>query len=274
MNIAKISGVILLTFIIAGCDKILPDPTIDTTSDESMKQSSQKVRESLPEGNRVEFDQALQLLAFSQIDMKTLFAERAAGAGNIESKMKESLHGKTASQVIAEAGRIAAEREARERQQALDEIVELENEKTSADAARVQLKKFEVIRSRFYQEKQQYTGKKPIIEISVKNGTDSAVSHAYFEGTIASPNRSVPWHKDTFNYSISGGLEPGEEQSWRLAPNMFSGWGKIEAPADAIFTVTVEKLDGPDGETLYSTTDFTDHDRGRLSELKSKYSVE
>ena len=99
MNIAKISGVILLTFIIAGCDKILPDPTIDTTSDESMKQSSQKVRESLPEGNRVEFDQALQLLAFSQIDMKTLFAERAAGAGNIESKIKTvivyELNGKT-----------------------------------------------------------------------------------------------------------------------------------------------------------------------------------
>ena len=94
----------------------------------------------------------------------------------------------------------------------------------------------------------EYMGNQPIIELTVENRTGQAISRAYFEGTLASPNRSVPWHKDTFNYSISGGLEPGEKAAWSLAPNMFSGWGKIEAPADAVFTVTVERLDGADGE--------------------------
>ncbi|MCB2426779.1 DUF6694 family lipoprotein [Methylophaga pinxianii] len=274
MKVSKVIGIILIFVALVGCDQILPEPTIDTSSDENMKQSSQKVRESLPEGEKEKFDEALQLLAFNQLDLKVLLAEGAAGVGNLENKMKESLSGKTASQVIAEAERIKLEREARQRQQALDEIKELEMARANAETAREQLKKFEVLRSRFYQEEQRYTGKQPIIEITVKNGTDTAVSRAYFEGVLASPGRSVPWHKDSFNYSISGGLEPGEEQSWRLAPNLFSDWGKVEAPADAVFTVTVEKIDGADGKTLSSTTDFKDRDRTRLAELKAKYGIQ
>ena len=139
--------------------------------------------------------------------------------------------------------------------------------------AKEELKKFEVLRSRFTQEEQKYRGKQPIIEVTVKNGTSTPVSRAYFEGTIASPGRSVPWHTDTFNYSISGGLEQGEEQSWRLAPNMFSDWGKVDAPADAVFTVTVQRIDGADSQPLYSVTDFTERDEKRLSELKLKYGI-
>lgn len=260
----------LVLGIIAGCSK----PTIDASTDESMKASSQKVRESLPEARRAEFDEAIQLLAFSQIDMKDLFSEGAVGAGGIEGKMRSAFDGKTADQVIAEAARIKAERQAREREQALDEIKELEAKRQAATLAREELKKFEVLRSRFYKRERQYMGEQPIIELSIKNGTSSPVSRAYFEGTIASPGRSVPWLQDTFNYSISGGLEPGENAEWSLAPNQFSDWGKVDAPADAIFTVTVEKLDGPDGETLYSTRDFGERESKRLAELKSKYGLE
>ena len=146
--------------------------------------------------------------------------------------------------------------------------------KSNAESSKEKLKNFIVIRSRFFQEEQQYRGKQPIIAITVKNGTNEAVSRAYFEGVLASPRRSLTWHKDTFNYSISGGLEPGEEQSWRLAPNMFSDWGQIEVPSDAVFTVTVERIDGADGSALYSTTEFTERDRKRLEELKEKYNIQ
>jgi len=275
MKILSFVVVAIITFtLITGCDSLMPEPTIDTSSDESMKQSSQKVRESLPEDQRAQFDEAMQLLAFSQIDLKDIFSAGATGTGNLEEKMKQSLNGKTAQQVMAEADRIKFERETREREQAIEEIKELEQQRTKAELAREQLNKFEVLRSRFSIEEQSYIGKQAIIELTVKNGTNSAVSRAYFEGTLASPGRSVPWHKDTFNYSISGGLEPNEEQSWRLSPNMFSGWGNANIPPDAIFTVTVEKIDGADGETLYSTTDFTERDQTRLSELKTKYGIQ
>ena len=60
---------------------------------------------------------------------------------------------------------------------------------------------------------------KPIIELTVRNNTGHPVSRAYFEGVLSTPGRSVPWIKDSFNYQISGGLEPNEESTWRLAPN-------------------------------------------------------
>jgi hypothetical protein len=188
--------------------------------------------------------------------------------------MRDALNGKTAEQVLAQAEQIQAERKAREKEQALAEIRELVAKRDKAEQAEQQLDKFQVVRSRFYMRERQYLGKQPIIELTVKNGTDQAISRAYFSGTIASPDRSVPWHEDQFNYSISGGLEPGEEATWTLAPNSYSDWGKVDAPADAVFTVLVEKLDGPDGEVLYSTRDFSERDRNRLAELKKQYGVD
>ena len=147
-------------------------------------------------------------------------------------------------------------------------------QRDKAEQAKQQLDKFQVVRSRFYMRERQYLGEQPIIELTVKNGTDQAISRAYFSGTIASPDRSVPWHEDQFNYSISGGLEPGEEATWTLAPNSYSDWGKVDAPADAVFTVMVEKLDGPDGKVLYSTRGFSERDQERLAELKQQYDVD
>jgi hypothetical protein len=60
-----------------------------------MKSSVQKVRESLPESKRSDFDEAMKVLAFSKIDMKDLFTQGATGVGNLEGKVKESLNGKT-----------------------------------------------------------------------------------------------------------------------------------------------------------------------------------
>lgn len=258
---------ILLLVLLSGCS----DPKLDASTDESMKNSSQRVREKLPESKRAEFDEALQILAFSQIDLKEIFAGGANGANGMQEKIRASLDGRTADEVIAAAAKIKAERLARERTQAIAEIKELEAKRSASERSKEELKKFEVVRSRFYQRPRQFVGREPVIELSVRNGTASPVSRAYFEGTIASPGRSVPWLKDTFNYSISGGLEPGEKADWKLAPNMFSDWGKVEVPDDAVFTVTVERLDGPNGEAIYSTRDFGDAERKRLAELKAKY---
>lgn len=269
MNILKSLALVMSLTMLAGCS----DPKIDVSSDENMKTSVQKVRSSLPESKKGEFDNAMKVLALSNLDMKNIFTQGTTGAGEFEGKVKESLKGKTGEQVIAEADRILKERKERERQQALKEIQELETKKIAAESSRGELQKFQVIRSRFYMQEQEYGGKQPIIELTVKNGSGKAVSRAYFEGTVASPGRSVPWHKDVFNYSIAGGIEPGEEANWTLAPNRFSDWGKVDVPADAVFTVTVEQIDGADGKSLYSTMEFSENDNERLSDLKKKYST-
>ena len=234
----------------------------------------EQVRSSLPASKKGEFDEAFQLLAMSQIDFADLMAEGQTESGLLEQRMRDSIHGKTASEVISEADTLREERRARQEKQAVAEIQELVEKRRNAEAARDDLGNFEVLRSRFYLRDRQLSGNEPIIELTVRNGTEHAISRAYFEGTIASPDRSVPWHQDSFNYSIPGGLEPGEEAEWSLAPNMFSGWGSVDAPADAIFTVTVERLDGPDGEPVASTQGFTERDAKRLEELRQQYDIQ
>jgi len=52
---------------------------------------------------------------------------------------------------------------------------------------------------------------------------------------------------------------------------MFSDWGKVKAPADAVFTVEVEQLDGADGEELFSSRNFDEDDAKRLSALLEEH---
>ena len=160
------------------------------------------------------------------------------------------------------------------REQALEEIRTLETKRVESESTYEQLKKFKVIHSQFILREQEFNNKQPIIVLTVKNETEQAVSRAYFEATLASPGRRDPWYKDRFNYMISGGLEPGEEATWSLEQHMLSGWAKVDAPADAALTVTVEKIDGADGKSSYVAREFTERDRERLDELKKKYGVE
>ena len=247
-------------------------PGIDTSSDEQMKTSIIAVRGSLPNDQRARFDTALQVLAFSQVDLAAVFSQPAAvTAGSLETTVKELLNGRTGAQVIAAADSIMRLREAKEREQALQEIHELEARKDSADRDRRELQKFVVIRSRFYKRPSEFGLPDPTIEMTVRNGTSHAISRAYFVGTLASPGRSVPWVKDNFNYQIRGGLEPSEQASWRLSPKMFSDWGSVKSPNDAVLTVEVVRLDGPEGQKLYSSTDFDDKDALRLAALRAKF---
>lgn len=270
-EISRTKSIILalgFTLLLTACAK----PRIDTSSDEAMKRSIAAVRESLPESERAKFDESLKIVALSQIDFSTMIATGSSGVNLTETKVKEVLAGKTADEIIATADRIITERQQKERAQALAEIKELEEKQAKAQKAKIELAKFQVIRSRFFKVRQMFLGDQPVIELSVKNGTAHPVSRAYFVGTLASPGRAVPWLKEEFNHQISGGLEPGETANWRLSPNMFlGGWSQVEAPKDAILTVKVVELEGVDGKPLFSSREFTADDAERLTELKKKY---
>jgi len=263
-----------LALLLSGCDK----PKVDASTDETMKESLQKVKDSLPEAQRQEFSEATSTIVMNSIDMKAMMAGAFSGNGDSVAtqqaeKAKSALNGKTAEEIINEAKAIQAERARKEQQQAMQEIVELKDKQAKALQAKEDLKRFVVNKSRFYFQKQEYGNPRPVIELSVQNDTSTPISRAYFKGTIASPGRSIPWLIDTFNYSIPGGLEPGEKADWPLLPNMFSDWGKVEAPDDAIFTVEVVKLDGPDGNTLFDAEGFSEDDQKRLEMLLTKYAT-
>ena len=255
--------------LLAGCG----EKKLDGSSEETFKKSISDVTETLPEGKRDQFKQDVVLLSMNGIDLAGVMSGKQSPEMVLDNARQE-LNGKTAGQIMDQAAAIRVEREKREKEQALVEIQELIAKKNKAEAAKTQLKEFAINKSRFYLEDKKYTSqKKPFIELIVKNGTTQPISRAYFKGTIASPGRSIPWFSDSFNYEIPGGLEPNETAEWLLGPNPYSDWGKVNAPADAVFTVEVYRLDGADKEELYSSEGLSDANQKRLDALQKKYSI-
>lgn len=267
------AAVALVGALVAGCDAALPpaEPRLDASSDDAFQESMARVRGSLSESDKNAFDEALQALMFGNLSFSDFMTDPDGTAARFEQDVKRSLDGKTAADVILAAESVIAERKAREREQGLEEIAELRAAREASSAARKSLKDFKVVRSRYYKDERSYGRMEPVIELTVRNDTKHPVARAYFEGTIASPERSVPWLVEDFNYSIPGGLEPGEEDTWNLAPNSFSEWGRVDAPADAVFTVVVKRIDGADGEALFSADQFSERDAERLKELEREY---
>jgi len=244
---------------------------IDGTSEETMEISIEEIKKSLNDDKKKKFEESLELIIFHGFDFGKILQE--GGAEKTLADFKSKIDGKTASDIIAEGERIKQEIENEKKEQAKSEIEELYKKKAKAESDRKNLAKFEVKKSRFYKRKdgEFYVTKEPTIELTVFNGTDQAISRAYFTGTLASPNRSVPWLKEDFNYQISGGIEPGEEATWYLAPNMFSVWGTVEAPKDALLKVEVKQLNDANGEVLYSIDIFGEDETERLAELLKSY---
>lgn len=245
----------------AGCAK-----KFDASSEESRKSSVTEMRDALPEDQREKFTRSLTLVAMDGLSLAEMGNETV-----LEERMGR-LDGKTAEQIMAEADAIVAAREAKEREQALQEIAELEKKQTKAKADAEALKKFKVVRSRFSREYDRYSIRaQPRIELSLKNGTGHAVARVFALGTIATPGRSVPWLKEEFNFSVSGGIEPGETYDTVLEPNMFSEWGNVDPPGDAVFTVEIVELAGNGDVELLSSRSFSESDQERLAELKKTF---
>lgn len=108
---------------------------------------------------------------------------------------------------------------------------------------------------------------KPVIKMTVFNGTKHPVRTAYFHAKLTTPGRSVPWVDADFNYDIPGGLEPGEIASWSLSPNFFdSDWDHALEAKDANLLIQVDNLDDLNGNYIYPTWD--DSDQRKFERLK------
>ena len=158
-----------------------------------------------------------------------------------------------------------------ERKSDLKKLNALQERKAEYEKKLVALKAFRIIRANISRGKDGIGLRETIIGLTIQNDTGHPVKQAYFRGVLSSPGRSIPWVDDTFSYMIAGGVEPGEKADWRLAPNMFSGWGSVDIPSKATFSVSVTRLDGPDGEPLFGNARFDEDDEKRLEDLVAKY---
>lgn len=245
----------------------LNSPKLDASTEEKMQASLEKMKNSLDDDEREKVADALQVLIFSSLDFNDLLSGKADPKSMTTNALKEH-NGKNARQLIEAAELVKVERKNEQRKQAIEEIKDIEQKLRSLADARITLSKVEVIKSKFYIKKGIYSSDYPVIEITIKNSTDKPISRIYFDGTVASPGRSVPWVKDDFNYDIKGGLEPNETANWSLSPNRFSDWGSTNIPKDAILTVKVVKIDDAEGKEIASLDEDNKDTLERLKKLK------
>lgn len=145
-NSAVLCFSLLSIAILLGCGQ----PTIDASNEASLESSIAEVRKSVSEDEKEAFDEALGLVTFSDLSMKDIMSEGLTpGSSGFRARVKEALEGKTASEIINMGEQIRLEREAREREQALAEIKELEERRLASESAKGQLALFEVERSRY-----------------------------------------------------------------------------------------------------------------------------
>lgn len=229
------------------------------------QESLNDVKESLPPEEQTKFQSAVLYLMVGQAMEKG------------QPLTIDALNGKTAAEVIALAestkADLQAKREAAQREKAQQEIAELQARQADAVKARKVLDQFVVERSSV-RVSEGYI-KQPVIELAVKNTTSHAIARVFFRAVYATPGRQVPWAEDTFNYSISGGLEPGEAATWSLAPNQFDTLGRaiMETAAGAVLILSVTKLEGPGESVISDGQGLSDRDMKRLEELVKEYGM-
>ena len=140
---------------------------------------------------------------------------------------------------------------------------DLTREMVNAEKDRKALEQFKIEQAHFY-----FSGRsvrEPVIDLNIINDTPHTVSHAYFHGILQSSEKI--WIQDDFDYKISGGMKSGEKARLRFNPTLSYNWKTVpEDHKDMAFTVTVKRLDGIDGKTLYNS-EFSDKDAKRLEEV-------
>jgi hypothetical protein len=196
----------------------------------------------------------------------------ASDSTDMFSAMCDVLAGLTGADIIAHQDSLArAVSTTMEERGARAYLRELRVARDRAEQVQDSLAGFRVL-SAALEQRDGFMGLEATIRMRVRNETAHPISRAYFTAIAITPGRSVPWLEEDFNHSISGGLEPAEEGSWRLTPTMFQGkWTSARVPAGAEFKVEVVRLNGPDGQPLWGGARFTSADEALLDSLAIRF---
>ena len=266
-SLLRLSALSLSALVLVGCS----DPKVDTSSMPAAVVSIEKVRESLPTYKRDEFDTALKIIAMSSFNGIDLFNPQRMNAAEIAESANAYMHGLTGDEIIERADEMLRQRRAREREQALRTLNRLEAKQTSAQQAQEHLTQISIDSARYYLSTSPYGALEPVIELTVTNGDDQAVSELMLRGLLESPEREIAWVDETFYYVIAGGLAPGESATWSLAPNRFGPWGNDQIPRNAELSLTLQGVNNAEGEPLWNAPPLTESETARLESLRTEY---
>lgn len=251
-----------ILFLITSCST----PVIDGTSKDTFYESLGAMQGSLSS----EKQEALSTVYKELLGHHMVSGGGLADVENSVSELAKNLHGMSADEIIDFGNSAIIEREGEERKEAKIEIEELRSNRSLLAENKENLSKIEIVKSRYYTHKGRFSTES-VIDMTVKNNSEHAISVIRCEGVYKSPERTVPWATSGINYKIPGGLEPGEEQRWELIPSSWGDFDDMEMRQDAVLSVRVESVEDLEGESLYSLDIFDEEDSARLAELEEQY---
>lgn len=241
----KTALLLVLTIAVTGCGR-----KVDTSSPQAYTSSVDKMQDGMSDAKKQQFHDALVALAFDTADPKSGLFSSASADAPIFLAAGDKVKGKTADEIIRSGYQV--------RLSILDK--EIQKDVSSIQAAVMARKKvasvFDNVRidsARYFIDHSNEFMAQPIIAFHITNASKLPIKTLYAHGTLVSPGRSIPWVSADFNYAFEGGLEPGENQSLRLAPNTFGDWaGKdtFTSRTDLMLKIEVTNLEGADGQKL------------------------
>jgi hypothetical protein len=192
---------ILCCLLLSGC---IFDPAFDTSSWEAFQKSSAAVRAKLSNDDLRRLEIALKYLLLEgtlRNDgqwLNTVVArESFANPRAILAGLGPRINGRSAAAIVKDLSI------------KLDvEISEIESRMQNVEGV---LTAVEVASATYYWRRSGYFNK-PVIEFSVYNGGKVPISRVYISGVLTTPNRSIPWVKQSFTINFKGGLEPRERK--------------------------------------------------------------
>ena len=259
-NFILFSGAV---FLLSACEK-----RIDASNDEIAKESINEIFEGLSESEGKEFAASCLIVAMD---------------GGFENMSYKKLDGKTAEEVNAMA-KLIKERREREKKQRERERIEQEIQSLTERIATLKEQEASNIRNAEYRSKVVISGavfskekdmfsERPVIAFTIQNKSLETLSSVVLDAVLTSTGRKVPWVEDVFRYKFPGGLNPGEEQQLKLAPNMFSDWGSMKNRSDYNLKLTLKEAADEIGEPIWVTYEGASKERAeceaQLSELQA-----
>jgi hypothetical protein len=219
-------------------------PRIDTSSDERMRESTERLRDSLNDDQKAKFEQAVRYIAFDGLTFNDIMS-----ADETIKKIKEKFKNKSYDDIIFDARKIVKR-----------EIKNLNNEKSYSASARKSLEDIVVERTTITTDNSGFLPKR-ILYMMVKNNTGRNLSTIAFNIKTFAPGREVPYLNDDFKYEIPGGIQAGETLEWQLEPNTFLNdeWNR-DVPNGIIQIKAIACVD-PSGATIFQDTWSAEKDK-------------
>ena len=238
---------------------------VDTSSYETLVKSLGKIRASLPDNKKKEFDEYSMLMVFYEVEPKMLALDEKIEKIN-NAKINEALNGKSGEEILAEGPKYKADFEKINKEKLVQEYNIIMKKKNDFILSNKKMPLFKVVRSKLFKEKAEGSNVQVLaLELNVKNGTDQPVFKVHFDWELTNPSNNESKGEQALVYEIPAGLNPNESVTLKVFPKITD----IEISPELKLKINIKRLDDKNGNALFIGNNLSNQEEVRLNELKT-----